>query len=235
MQVEQAIFTSVQSGRVQGYQLAAKSVGVDDHAEQALIHWGPSHGSLCDSAPEAESVNFHPIRDGQFALSRTLYGGPEYSQRGGFQLYTRFVLLEDARLYEFEFDAAALYRRARTEGGFQLDARFPSTLPTADLPQAGPAAFWAPPLKESQRRLAAKILELLADKKPVAVFGCLNTLEVLHYLLRQSSKSVRRELSFTTGLKPTANRPFRLHFLPCDTPELRRSAKNLGLECLTAE
>lgn len=234
MQAEQAIFTSVQNGRVQGYHLAARSSGIDERTAQTLTRWGPSHGALCSSEPFAESINFHALEEGRFALSRTLYGLPEYSQRGGFQLFTRFVLLEDARLFEYEFDAASVYRRARIEGQFQLDPRFPTTLPPADLPDVGAAAFWVPRLDECENRLAGDVLQRLTHRERLAVFACEHPLAVLRTVLRHAPKSLRRDVSFATGLKPTANRPFQLHFLPSDTPELRRSAEHLGLTCLSA-
>jgi hypothetical protein len=234
VQVEQAIFTSVQSGRVQGYQLAARSDGVDDRLAQALTKWGPSHAALCSPQPAAESYNFHAVENECFAVSRTLYGGPEYSSRGGLQLMTRYALVDGGLLRDFGNDPVALLRLARCEGLFGLVTKFDRRLPSLALPEARPSVHWSVPARKGVGETVDEIAGRLERGERLAVTHCFNPLTVLQHLIRRMPDSHRLELSFTTGLKPTAHRPFRLHFLPGDSPEIRRAASALGITCLSA-
>lgn len=234
MHVDQAIFTSVQNGRVQGYQLAARSAGVDDRLAQALIRWGPSHAALCGVDPTAESINFHLVCNGRFALSRTVYGGPEYSDRGGFQLHTQFVIFDGEYLSKYDYNPVALFRLARTEGGLQWSPGFSPQLPPVQIPEANAAAFWPLPPSEWEDAFAKTIYERVRRRERLAITQCFHPLPLLQRLFHRFRDSQRLDISFTTGLKPTANRPFLLHLLPGEFPELRRSASALGLTCISA-
>lgn len=235
MQVDQAIFTSVRNGRVQGYQLAARSDGIDDRLAQALIRWGPSHAALCDADPTAESVNFHLVCNGRYALSRTVYGESEYSDRGGFQLFTHFAIFDGEQLAAYDFNPIALFRHARVEGGWQWTPGFSSHLPPLELPEPSPAALWEPPARrKGDDGFTRELLDRVMRRERLAVTSCFHPLPLLHRVFQQIRDSQRLELSFSTGLKPTANRPFLLHFLPGEFPDLRRSASALGLTCISA-
>jgi len=234
VQVDQAIFTSVQSGRVQGYQLAARSDGIDDRLAQMLTQWGPSHGALSSTNPAAESLNFHPLDDDRFALSRTIYGGPEYSRRGGLQLMTRYALLDRRYLEQFAGNAMALMRLARTEGHFSFVTRFELRLPPLNLPDFTPSVLWSSTQRPGQGAIADEVVGRLSHGERIALTHCLQPPLLLQQIVLRLKPPQRLELSFTTGLKPTAHRPFRLHFLPGDSAELRRSAAALGLTCLSA-
>jgi len=234
MNGEQALFTSVPSGRVQGYQLVARSKGIDERTARELIRWGPSHAALCNTDPRAESINFHPLDNGRFVLSRTMYGGPEYSRRGGFQLVTRFLILQRRELERYESNPVALYRRARIEGQWQWEADFPRTLPNLTVPAPAATAFWKTRSGSVDDGLAAEILDHLLDGRRLAVIGCRHPLLLLQHVLWAAPASRRLQISFTTGLKPTAHRPFQLHFLPWESPELRKAGTSLGLTFLSA-
>jgi GTPase-associated protein 1, N-terminal domain type 2 len=234
MQVEQAIFTSIRTGRIQGYQLAARSDGVDDRLAQTLTKWGPSHAALCNPHPAAESFNFHAVESDCFAISRTLYGGAEYSARGGWQLMTRYALVEPRHLRDFENDPIALLRLARSEGRFELLSQFDERLPPMSLPEPRPSVRWSVPARKGVAENVDEIIGRLERGERLAVTHCYNPLTILQYLIRRLPESHRLELSFTTGLKPTAHRPFRLHFLPGDSHDLRRAASALGITCLSA-
>ena len=62
--VEQAIFTSAETGRSAGYQLVARSPGVAEADARELAVWCPSHDSLLELG-EPLSVNFHPLQIGR--------------------------------------------------------------------------------------------------------------------------------------------------------------------------
>src|SRR4051812_38066213 len=93
MRLEQAIFTSIQSSRLDGYQLAAVSSGITPEQAKELTVWGPAHDSAWDTRRDARSINFHPISDGTFCLSCTVLAGAEYSGRAGGRVYTQMFLV----------------------------------------------------------------------------------------------------------------------------------------------
>ena len=101
MFVEQAIFTSVRSGRNEGYQIAAASPGVTIADKRELAQWGPGHDALYDTRPTAESINCHRMENGLHCLSRTVYAGREYSGRGGYRVYTQCFLVPENLLHRF--------------------------------------------------------------------------------------------------------------------------------------
>ena len=84
-----------------GYQILAASPGIVEHDRRELVAWGPSHDSLPDAGPEAESVNFFPLPSGSFCVSRTTPAGWEYSGRGGHRIYTHCLVASPAVLRQF--------------------------------------------------------------------------------------------------------------------------------------
>ena len=234
MQVEQAVFTSTRDGRVRGYHVAARSQGVDDRAEQTLTKWGPSHAALCSDHPSAESYNFHPVDDDTFALSRTMYGGPEYSERGGLQMVTRYALLQRRQLEIFENDPVALIRLSRTEGAFQFEGDFEARLAAMDLADTARSTLWMLPVSNEESAIADDVAARLSHGERLAVTNCRDPLAMLQHVLHRLAVPERVGVSFTTSLKPTAHRPFRLHFLPGQSPDLKRAAASQGLACIAA-
>ena len=173
--------------------------------------WGPSHASLLDDRPNAESLNFHPLTDDWYVLSRTVYGGPEYSGRGGLQVFTHFLLLRGEQLPGYENNPVVVARTARLLGALRLLLNIPSHLPSLELPDRplkGCAAQQPPRIF-----LREEIIRSLRFPNRVAVIGVRDPLPVLTQIVRDLPSEERRKLSFTTGLKPSVHRDFRLHFL----------------------
>ena len=141
MQVEQAIFTSLRSRKSQGYHLVAQSSGLDDQLARRLCTWGPSHASLMNDHPDAESLNFHPLTDDWFAVSRTVYGGPEYSGRGGLQVFTQFLLLRREQLARYENHPLLVVQTAQLLGNLRLVSNILHHLPPVELPERPLAHF----------------------------------------------------------------------------------------------
>ena len=84
-----------------------------------LLHAGRLRtASLIVDEKNRSSVNFHPLPSGRFALSRTCAGPPEYSGRGGRQLYTHFLIVDEATLQAAEFQPFLIYRDAAALGYF---------------------------------------------------------------------------------------------------------------------
>ena len=169
---EQAVFTSlVRRGRG-GYHVVSRSRGVDESDAQALARWAPSHGALIVDGNNRTSVNFHTLPSGRFALSRTCAGPPEYSGRGGHQLYTHFLIVDDAALESVGFHPFSIYRDAMALGCllYQLDPK--EVLEPVRLSQLHPrrdASFWADRARELGFLKPRLVVDRLLSGQPARV------------------------------------------------------------------
>ena len=116
MWLEQAVFTSTKSRQGEGYHVVAKSPGVSSGMTTALNRRCPSHGALQENASDFESLNFHRLTPNTLAVSRTVYGGKEYSNRGGLQVVTIVLVVKDLQLEGYVNDPFCLARMARSLG-----------------------------------------------------------------------------------------------------------------------
>ena len=82
MYVDQAIFASARGSQGSGYQLVARSRGIDEPTATMLRDWGPSQGTLLTRETDAKAISYYTLGSDRVVVSRTIYGGPEYSQRG---------------------------------------------------------------------------------------------------------------------------------------------------------
>src|SRR5205823_11554078 len=133
MRIEQAIFTSIQSSRLDGYQLAATSSGIAAEEAKELTVWGPAHDSLWDTRCDARSVNFHPLSDASFCLSSTTLAGAEYSGRRGGRVYTQMFVLSRDALAQFANDPFLVLRALSAAGRLIVLDQVPSALPSVPL------------------------------------------------------------------------------------------------------
>ena len=101
MVIEQAIFTSAQTDRSDGYQLVVASRGIVSEDRRELTVWGPSHDSLLTAGGEASSVGFFRLPSGSYCVSKTVAAGPEYSGRGGQRIYTHYLVVPPEALARF--------------------------------------------------------------------------------------------------------------------------------------
>ncbi len=214
MLVEQAIFTSARTRRHHGYQVVARSPGVDERLEQFLACWGPTHGSLTSRDVDAESLNYSPIDRDWVALSRTLYGGPEYSGRGALQVVTRFLLLRRSQLEGYQNHPVVLARTARILGHLWLGKSTGPKIPEVQIPERAPqAALENSASGKLDPLLMQRALKVLRAER-LALVGELDPLTTMARLIEETPPERRLELSFSTGLWPSQHRRFRVHLLP---------------------
>jgi hypothetical protein len=223
-QVEQAVFTSGETDRLAGYQVAGRSPGVCEADARELAVWGPSHDSLLESGPEAVSINFHPLPSGAFCVSRTTAAGWEYSSRGGHRVYTQCLVVPLEVLRRFANNPLALMRAALAGGMLEVHQRVPRRL--EPLRMAGGAA---PVDQTLLARLAAgpgpqamaTLIQSALDSLCLAVAGRPSAGELIAGLLNCLPPECRTEFSFSTGLKFSSRRPFRIAALSGDPAERR--------------
>ncbi len=210
MQVEQAVFTSVRTKRSQGYHLVAMSPGIDEQLARSLSIWGPSHASLMSDDPTAHSFNFHPVVDSWYAVSRTVHGGPEYSRRGGLQVFTHFLLVQKRQFESYDYNPLCLARTAQSLGCLRLISLRFDQLPAVDLPER--TLLPPPRLKHEASVPLGDILRILRLKQRIAILGPENPLPVMGRILQDIPRDERLAISFSTGLRPSVDRSFRVLF-----------------------
>ncbi len=220
MLVEQAMFTSARGSRTQGYHLVAASPGVTDSHRRLLATWGPSHAALLDSGPDGESLNFHPLGEAWYALSRTITGGPEYSGRGGLALFTHYLLLREEHFALYQNHALWVAFLARARGLLRLCVDPPPMLNPIELPDEPLAA--RPELSEHCIVPIHDVLRVIQFGQPVAVIGLQDPLPTLDRILRTVPFDQRLGISFSTGLVPSVQRPLRLQFFAHTNPAIQR-------------
>jgi hypothetical protein len=180
---------------------------------QALARWAPSHGALIVDGRNRTSVNFHPLPSGRFAISRTCAGPPEYSGRGGRQLYTHFLIVDDAVIQAAGFQPFTIYRDAIALGYLLYRSELGDVLEPAALSglhSAGGADWWAnralelglPPLGPMRKELQS------GRRLQFAYAG--ERMELAECLIGLLAPEIARQTSFSTSLLPSSDRPFVL-------------------------
>jgi len=223
--IEQAVFTSAETDRSAGYQVVAASPGLNEHDARQLALWCPSHDALLQPGPDASSLNFHPLPSGSYCVSRTTPAGWEYSGRGGLRVYTQCLVVPRPVLARFANNPFALVRAALSKGVIRCYQKVPPRLERIELPGRA-AVVDKPLLAQLAAQLGADWLGALvqAALRPgrVAIAGGPPAEQVIAGLINCLPVACRTELSFSTGLKYSSQRPFRVVALPDDTEEHSR-------------
>lgn len=227
MSIEQAIFTSAETRHSSGYHLACRSSGICDADARDLAAWGPSHDSLAGVTYAGQSVNFFPLPSGSYCVSRTVAAGEEYSERGGPRVFTRCLVVSPADLARFANSPFAVVRAALAAGELDVPDVLPQWLEPITLGGRASRVDHSVLYRLSSRVTPDEVVRLVTaafeQRRLVAVTeidaellvaGVMNTLPV----------DRRVELSFSTGLRFSPQRPFRLMVLPpTEDAELKRA------------
>ncbi len=233
--IEQVVFTSAETDRSAGYQVVATSPGVPEVDARELAVWGPSHNALLDPGRDAVSYNFHPLPSGAYGVGRTTPAGWEYSGRGGVRVYTQCLVVPPRTLARFANNPFALLRAALAAGVLRTYERVPERL--APLRLAGRAAVVDSALlarlcaKPGPDWLAALVQAALTSAK-LAVTGGPPAEHLIAGLINCLPPECRPQFSFSTGLKFSSRRPFRVLALSEDEEEQRRVKRLYDLAVL---
>jgi GTPase-associated protein 1, N-terminal domain type 2 len=235
MRLEQAIFTSAQSTRLNGYQLAATSPGVGEALCRELTAWGPAHDSLWDTRRDARSVNFHPLTTGDYCLSCTTLAGEEYSGRGGGRVYTQMFVLPPDVLALFAHDPFLVLRALSASGRLVVYDQIPERLATVPLlgrSEKPDGAMVTQVLDEIGARIFDDLVNTVATAPSVAVVTSGHVERLFQAVLHSFSPHDRLTISFTTNLKDSPRRPFKLFVLPNDSAITRQSQRHRGAKLI---
>lgn len=211
MFLEQAIFTSCKTRRGQGYHVVAKSPGLTGEMVKSLNRWCPSHSSLLTPSLDESSLNFHPLTSSFFALSRTVYGGKEYSRRGGLEVATMVVVAARENFAGYDNHPLRLARVARALGHLRWQPSFAERLSPIELPDSeySESIFCSDCSPGNHDSI---INELIAGKS-IALVAESDGIAWLEAAISGLPRERRLELHFATGLKWSKQRPFRLQLM----------------------
>jgi hypothetical protein len=233
--VEQAIFTSVRSGRNEGYQIAAASPGVTMADNRELAQWGPGHDALYDARPAAESVNCHRMENGLYCLSRTMCAGREYSGRGGYRVYTHFFLVPENLLQRFNYHPFRVMEALVVSGRASVLTPVPDQLVPATVVGRACAVKAAEVERLCQMLGPEKLASLVYAALKTEVLGVSAPVplqRVFAVLLDLLPPAQRPQFSFTTGLRVSPRRPYCWAALPDDVEEQRQAVRLVHLTVL---
>lgn len=224
MRIPQAIFTSLRGQKMAGYQLAAKSEEIDDDLARELNVWGPAHDSLLDEVAAEPSVNFHPLAAEHFCLSLTSSAGAEYSSRAGARIYTQMFVLPREALARFDNNPFLILRTIEAAGRVAAYDEPPQRLRSIVLVgRAGESdqECFTELIEQLEPDSLTNLASTVLARSSVGLVTSLPARSLVSALFQLLPPAERLKVSFTTGLRPSPRRPFRLFLLP-DNPALRR-------------
>jgi hypothetical protein len=233
MLIEQAVFTSARTDRAAGYQLVARSPGVREEDARDLSVWGPSHDSLFEDGADAVSVNFFPLPSGAFCISRSEPAGAEYSGRRGAQVYTQCLVVSADVLSRYANNPFAVMTAAFAQGSLRICEDLPKELEPFRLPGRAAAVDQSVFLQlqtDPGPGWVARLLSLVLAEQPVAIVGHPQPVCLLAGLINCLPPSCRLLSSFTTGLKYSSRRPYKINCVPPHQPEQRRLLRQHDIE-----
>ncbi|NLX99553.1 MAG: hypothetical protein GXY83_25745 [Rhodopirellula sp.] len=226
--IEQAVFTSAVTGRAAGYQIVAASPGIGERDLRELAAWGPSHDALLTSTPGAASINFHPLPSGAFCVSRTTPAGWEYSGRGGARVYTQSLVVPPAVLARFSNNPFALVRAALAGGSIRVHDDPPSRLTPFRLSGRALAVdrgLLGRLLVHPGPDWMGALVQAALGSRTLALIGGPPAEHIIAGVINCLPPECRTAFSFSTSLKFSSRRPFRIVALAHDAEEQRRAER----------
>ncbi len=214
-----------------GYQVAVASPGVTADEAKQLAVWGPAHDSLLDTRVHAQSVNFHPLTSGRYCVSLSTALDAEYSGRGGCQIYTHSLLVSRETFRRFANDAFRLLEAALAGGRLTIGAALPERLESFGLIGAAGAlnaALVTRLARDPGATIIARFVDAALKHRTIAVKSNSPLRWLCAGLLNLLPVECRCEVSFSTGLRVSPRRAFRISALSEDSEEQRRTTHGAG-------
>ncbi len=229
----QAIFTSARrdgAGERAGYQLAARSSGIDDELAAKLSAWGPAHDALEPALADEPSWNFHPLADNLWCASASRYAGAEYSGRSGARGYTQMFLLDRETLSRFANRAYLILEALDASGRLEPFEEPPPVLPETPLlgRSSEPRLDLIEQAQDEYGEALSEIVESLAHGVQVFAAARSPCPRLLAAAIEAIPTEQRLEVSFSTGLRYSARRPFRLQAIGMEETVLRQLERQTG-------
>jgi hypothetical protein len=229
--VEWAVFTSIRSPMGEGYRIIAASPGVTRDEKREIVQCAPSHGSLCDSSPEATGLASFTMSGGRHCLLLSRHAGIEQSARGGYRVLTHVLLLEPGLFARFSWNPFEVEGAALAEVGVRLPETPPARLeplslrcrsrPSAEYPDRAEIRASS----DDVDRLAQTVSTLL-ERHPTLIVGAPVPRDALRWTLQATPGARRQNLSVSYGLKFSPTRRFEFILADATSPEIERIVRD---------
>ena len=174
----------------------------------------------------------------RFCISKTCAAGAEYSRRGGAELQTQYLVLPPADFVRFACNPFAVLSAAEATGELQAlpaeaaqGRRQLESLRLVGRPAIVDHLLLARvALSPGPRAMATLVDRVLSGGRLTVVSS--HGEHLLAGLVSCLPLELRREVSFSTGLKLSLRRGLRIAVAPADSAHLRREALALAAEVL---
>ena len=229
MYADQAIFASARGTQGSGYQLVSRSRGIDDGTATMLRDWGPSQGALLSRDIDANAISYYTLGADRIVVSRTIYGGPEYSQRGELEVFTRSIITSRKLLESYDYNPWWLARTVLCLGYFRLVQHTEPWMTEVDLPLRSLVGVRSSSNARIANEPLTQAVQSLQLNRPIALIGKIGVNQAMTQLMQSLGVQQRTQISFTTGMVPSVRRPFQLHLLSHASATLNSRLVKLGI------
>ena len=242
------------------HEYLAVSRGIDAMDLSEIRIWSAWKGELLSALPAAFSWNFHPLPSGFFCLSRTSHLELLFPQETGDEVFTHGILVPPQMLKDYSNNAMTLFHHLETLGLWRAGLEVTRQLWSREAPNRPkkehfPNAEILPVLKtlsmdggaEPVRlnslnafvrmtgiRRFASILDQILGNFTTILTGSSQPEMLLEALLDVLPIGCRTDFSFSTGLKFSQKRLFRIVFLGNAVHEQERVRHRFNLPTVSA-
>ena len=186
---------------------------------------------------DRRKLQFFPLGKRVFLRKQDHGSGPEYSGRGGDHVYTQFLILPPAALAKFHNDPFSIFRAIAAIGDLLVVSDPPSELPPIQLTGRAPTTdqiLLAQLAHSPGPRVMGGLLHAALSEQRLVVMGAGGE-RLLAGLMSCLPVNRRTEFSFSTGLRLSTRRPFRVAVISEGGPDVQRFAHQCGARVFTIE
>lgn len=224
MLVDQVIFAATEHARTRAYRLTGQSIGVLPNDAAALQSWGPQRDALLDPHGTVTSLNCFPLPSGSHCLTQSRHDLSDLTSDGR-DTYTRGIVVSTEVLAQFGHNPFALWRAFEASSAARGWQHLPGELPQLQI-QGSAREFDASYVHAALLRYGVdpvlSALDAVVCHSAVATRLAGDAAGLFEAVWQLLPPQVRHELSFTTGLKFSPHRPFRVFAVSSDAAERQR-------------
>lgn len=232
MLIEQAILISDQTCPHDGWPMVAYSPGIGELDRREIDLRSPAHAALWDRGADARSVDFFQLPSGCYCISQSTLASHDNKLRRRRPVYTQFLVMDASALATFSNNALALLAAAFAQGHVRALEQVPTDLEPFRLCGRATAvdeAALSRLVSDPGVTWLQALVEAALSTPQVALLAPMHAQRLLSGLINCLPLECRLEFSFSTGLKYSPLRPFRIACLGGNLAEQRRLAERYGL------
>ncbi len=218
--IEQAIFASTETDLGAEYRVVARSAGVRDADAGELMAWEPTRDAMHDAGDAAQSFNFHPLPSGSFCISRSTPAG--WERGGGRRVHTHCLIVPLDVMTQVGNNPFAIIQSATQRALWQKPHDIPTSLQPFGLPEDAAAVqqtLLHQLAKDPGPEQMAALVQRACNSVCLALGGATDPATLMAGLFSCLPPECRLEFSFSTGLRFSPWRPYRLVSLSDDPAE----------------